>query len=77
MSNATMGNRLRQLRGNTPRRDVANAVGISVSALQMYENGSRVPRDEAKKRIAEYFGTTVQAIFFDEDSTNRAETIKT
>lgn len=56
--------RLIQARGNRRREDVANAVGISVSAIAMYENGERVPRDEIKIRLADYYKTTVQALFF-------------
>ena len=64
MSNAQIGARLRNLRGDKPRAEVANAVGVSVSALQMYENGARVPRDQTKIALADYYHTTVAAIFF-------------
>ena len=40
-----IGCRLRELRGNISRETVADAVGISVSAISMYENGERIPRD--------------------------------
>lgn len=46
-------------------RDIAAAeIGISSSALGMYEQGSRTPRDEIKMAIATYYGHTVQEIFF-------------
>jgi DNA-binding XRE family transcriptional regulator len=61
-----IADRLVRLRGNRPREEVARAIGVSVSALQMYENGQRVPRDEIKLRIAAYFNKTVQEIFFDD-----------
>ena len=64
MSNAEVGARLRLLRGQKPRQEVAEALGISVSALQMYENGARIPRDQTKMDIANYYGTTVEDIFF-------------
>jgi len=57
--------RLVNLRGDLSRDEVANALSISVSTLQMYENGQRVPRDEIKMRIASYYRKTVQEIFFD------------
>lgn len=66
MSNAQIGATLRALRGEKPRAEVANAVGVSVSALQMYENGARVPRDQKKMELARYYGTTVEAIFFNQ-----------
>ena len=64
MSNAEVGARLRDLRGDRPRQEVAKALGISVSALQMYENGARIPRDQTKMDIARYYGTSVEDIFF-------------
>lgn len=56
--------KLVELRGNRPREEVANAVGVSVSAISMYENGLRVPRDDIKIRIADFYNVTVQEIFF-------------
>ena len=61
-----IGQDLITLRGAASREDVASAVGVSVSALQMYENGERRPRDETKCALAEYFHTTVGALFFNE-----------
>lgn len=57
--------RLIALRGDESREDTAQAIGISVSALQMYENGQRVPRDDIKIRISSHFKKSVQEIFFD------------
>lgn len=57
--------RLLELRGDTSREETAHSIGISVSALQMYENAQRVPKDEIKIRIANYYEKTVQEIFFD------------
>ncbi|WP_404826313.1 helix-turn-helix transcriptional regulator [Priestia flexa] len=56
--------KLMSLRGGLSREEVAIDVGISVSALQMYENGNRVPKDEIKIKIAKYYGKSVQEIFF-------------
>lgn len=46
--------------------DLCNDVCISRSALSMYENGKRIPRDEVKCRIARRFGMTIEALFFAE-----------
>ncbi len=59
--------RLLELRGDDSREETAQAIGISVSALQMYENAQRVPKDEIKIRIANHFKKTVQEIFFDHE----------
>ena len=66
----TIAERLVQARGNIPRDIVANAVGISLSAISMYENGQRVPRDEIKVKLADYYHTTVQALFLTRIVTN-------
>lgn len=58
--------KLVELRGQRTQSEVADGMGISVSALSMYENGRRTPRDETKRRIARYYGKTVQEIFFTE-----------
>lgn len=60
----TVAERLIKARGDKRREDVAKAVGVSVSAIAMYENGERIPRDETKIRLADYYGTTVQQLFF-------------
>lgn len=60
--------RLIKARGDKRREEVAKAVGISLSAIamyEMYENGERIPRDEIKIRLADYYQTTVQKLFFD------------
>lgn len=58
-----IGCRLRELRGNISRETVADAVDISVSAISMYENGERIPRDIVKVKLASYYGRSVQEIF--------------
>lgn len=63
------GKRLKELRGKRPREEVAKAVGISVSALAMYENEERSPRDGIKIELAKYFNSTVQDIFFNPNVT--------
>lgn len=51
-------------RGEKTRREVSKAIGISVSAIAMYENGMRTPRDSIKQKLADYYGLTVQDLFF-------------
>lgn len=56
--------RLIQARGNKSQRKVANDLGVSPSAISMYEQGNRVPKDSIKIKLAEYYGMTVQELFF-------------
>lgn len=60
-----IGERLIKLRGSLTREMVAKAAGISVSAVSMYENGERIPRDAIKIKLANFYGKSVQEIFFD------------
>lgn len=59
-----IGEKLRRLRGEKRRKDVAKALGISISALTMYETGQRIPRDEIKILLSRYYNQPVEAIFF-------------
>lgn len=63
------GSKLKELRGKRSKEEVARAVNISVSAITMYENEKRSPRDEIKLRLADFFGKTVQEIFFNQNVT--------
>lgn len=58
-----LGKRLKSLRGDRNRDAVAAAIGISPSALGMYECNKRIPRDDVKKRVAVYYGVTIQQLF--------------
>lgn len=60
----TFGEKLRKLRGERSQDEMAKELGITKSSLAMYERNERVPRDEVKIRIAEYFGKSVQELFF-------------
>lgn len=64
MNKEKIGRILTDLRGDYSREEIAKAVGVSVSAWQMYENGQRIPKDEVKVRIASYFNKTVGDIFY-------------
>lgn len=61
-----MARKLVALRGKRSQEEVARELGISRSALCMYESGKRVPRDPLKARIAKYYKRSVPFIFFNE-----------
>ena len=64
MSPEEIGKRLRVLRGDRTMNTVAHAVGITQSALSNYENGIRVPRDATKVELANYYGVSVESLFY-------------
>lgn len=51
------------MRGTRTQEGMAKELGITKSSLAIYERNKRVPSDEVKIRIANYFGKTVQEIF--------------
>ncbi len=66
MDSIKIGSRIKGLRterGETAE-ELAKILGISCSAVGMYETGQRIPRDEIKIRIAEHFTVPVESIFF-------------
>lgn len=64
MDKLKIAERLRELRGDKSQREVAEAVGTTAMAISLYESGERVPRDEIKIRLARYYETTVDALFY-------------
>lgn len=61
-----IGKNLRDLRiqlGKTVTQ-VSNETGIGETALRNYECGLRIPRYTAMFTLAEYYGKSVDAIFF-------------
>lgn len=64
MNSKEIGKRLLKLRGEKTQQQVANDLGLTVSAIGMYERGERIPRDEIKARIAIYYNCSVEDIFF-------------
>lgn len=67
-TNKEIGNRLKELRGDRPAQEVAQALGITRQAYWLYEAGERMPSDEMKVKIAEYFNVSVNMLFFTSES---------
>ena len=62
--NKKIAKKLVNLRGNDTRAAVASALGITKSAVAMYERGERIPRDDIKIKYAKLYGKTVEEIFY-------------
>ena len=60
-----MNNKLVKLRGTRTQEEIANVIGISISAIGMYETGKRVPRDEIKVKLANFYNVSIESLFFD------------
>lgn len=71
ISTMEIGQRLRALRtkcGCTLQR-VSDDTGLGVSALTMYELGQRMPRDEAKIILSDYYKVSINDLFFAQNFT--------
>lgn len=60
------GKRLRELRGIRTRSGVSRQTGIPYSTLQAYEEGKREPAGQVKQKLSDYYGVSVERIFFAE-----------
>ena len=67
MDREQIGKKLRNLRGEKTIQTVSDETGIGWSTLCMYELGQRLPSDDKKVILANYYNTTVQELFFDGD----------
>ena len=66
MDTIAIGKRLveeRNRRGET-QQQVAEATGLSIAAIGMYERGERIPRDKHKIALADHFNCSVESLFF-------------
>lgn len=69
--------KLIKLRGNRSRPPIAKEIGITPQMLGMIERGERTPSLLLAKKIADYYGVTVEEIFFDEVDTKCVHKNKT
>ena len=65
MDAQALGRKLTALRGGQSREAVALCIGVTPYALAQYEEGLRIPRDEVKLRISQYYGLSLEKLFFD------------
>lgn len=66
-----VGEKIRKLRVDkgVSRHELAEAINVAYTTVSMYENGERIPRDQIKVAISNFFGVTVESLFF-ENSTH-------
>lgn len=64
--NKKLGNKLRKLRlsSSMTRQQLADMLGVTVSAVGMYEQGRRTPSDDIKVKYSMMFDMTIDEIFF-------------
>lgn len=62
-----IGEKLRRLRGNRTIQTVSDGTGLGWSTICMYELGRRIPEDDNKLILANYYNVSVQELFYDHD----------
>lgn len=62
----SLGNKLKELRKISGKSslEVSSDLGISRSTLQMYEADLRRPKDDIKRKIANYYNVSIEDLFF-------------
>lgn len=46
--------------------ELAEELGLTRASISYYEKGERIPSDENKVKMANFFGKSVQEIFFEQ-----------
>lgn len=61
-----VGEKIREMRGsrNLTQEELGNALGCTKMAISTYESGKRMPNDNMKIKIANYFGVSISSIFY-------------
>ncbi len=61
MDNLSLGARIKKLRinKNLSQLDFSKLINVSNTTLSMYESDNRIPSDDVKKKIADFFGVSL------------------
>ena len=53
-----------RLKKNVSQSQVAESLGITKAAVSQYESGKRIPSDGVKYKLSNYYGVSVQELFY-------------
>lgn len=69
MTNKEVGEmiRTRRMARGMTQDELANAIGVTASAIGLFENGKRRPKDEVADAIADVFNIPKWAVYFSEE----------
>ena len=69
MTNKEVGEmiRTRRMARGMTQDDLADKIGVTASAIGMFENGKRRPKDEVAEAIADVFNIPKWAVYFSEE----------
>jgi transcriptional regulator with XRE-family HTH domain len=68
MNRIKIGKRLLKLRTDKGllQHQVAESIGVDKSTIGAYERGYRLPRDDVKVKLAEYYKVELSVLFYSE-----------
>lgn len=69
----TLGDRLKQLRGNTRQADLAAALGMAQTTLSNYETGRNEPSIEVLRTFVSHFSVNLRWLMFGEGPIREGE----
>ena len=66
------GDRIKYLRAEKKmtQKELSEAAGLSVTALQNYENGARIPTMQKQLALAKFFGVSIEYLRGESDDRN-------
>ena len=69
MTNKEVGEmiRTRRMARGMTQDELANAIGVTASAIGLFENGKRRPKDEVAEAMADVFNIPKWAVYFSEE----------
>lgn len=69
MTNKEVGEmiRTRRMARGMTQDELANAIGVTASAIGLFKNGKRRPKDEVAEAIADIFNIPKWAVYFSEE----------
>ena len=70
----TIGKRIKELRGKTPRHDFAAFLGVSRSTIQRYENDADVPGTNLVVALCEKYKVSSDWLIFGKDASFQEDT---
>lgn len=59
--------RTRRISRGMTQEELASAIGVTASAIGLFENGKRRPKDEVAEALADVFNIPKWAVYFSED----------
>lgn len=61
---ATIGERLKKLRGDRTLEEIGKALNVTSMAVSLWERGERIPSDDMKMKISIFYDVPITDLFY-------------